>query len=359
VSEVIERFGHGGDVWTAERVLGVPKEQLLDFSANINPLGPPASMWSAIRENLSRITAYPDPKSRELKNVLAGKYGLRTEQLVIGNGAAEILYGVMRALRPKKVGLLQPCFSEYAEAASVVDAEFVTVFAKPQHGFTPPVDELVAACEETDLFVIGHPNNPNGRLLPLEGLVEMAAALQRRGAYLLVDEAFLDFVPQAGTMLEQLDEWPKVILLRSLTKFYSIPGLRLGYAVASPELIQRIERELAPWGVNALAQAAGIAGLLDEEFERASLAWLRKERPFFMERLREIPGVTPFGGEVNFVLFRCGTPELQKRLGQRGILIRSCATYPGLGPDYYRVAVRTREENLSLLAAIAQAVEEV
>jgi threonine-phosphate decarboxylase len=359
VSEGIERFGHGGDVWTAELVLGVPKEQLLDFSANINPLGPPASMRAAIRENLARITAYPDPKSRELKTVLARKLALGVDHLLIGNGAAEILYGIMRALRPQKVGLLQPCFSEYAEAASVVDAEFVTVFAKPEHGFAPPIDELVAACEETDLFVIGHPNNPNGRLLPLAGLVQMADALQRRGSYLLVDEAFYDFVPNAGTLLEQLDEWPNVILLRSLTKFYSIPGLRLGYAVARPELIRRIERELAPWGVNALAQAAGMAGLFDEEFERATLAWLREERPFVLQGLKNIPGVQPFEGEVNFVLFRCETPELQKWLGQRGILIRSCAAYPGLGSDYYRVAVRSREDNLRLLAAIAQAVEEV
>lgn len=357
VSELIERFGHGGDVWTAEKVLGVPKEQLLDLSANINPLGPPESVWKAIQDSLAAVTAYPDAKARELRAVLGAKFEQPVERVLVGNGAAEILYGMMRALRPRAVGLMEPCFSEYAEAAEVVGARMLSVVTREEEDFAPRVEELLAACEQVDLFVIGQPNNPNGRVLELETLARMADRLARRGGHLVVDEAFLDFVPGVGSLLEQLAEYPNVLLLRSMTKFYSIPGLRLGFLLAEEALVARVENELAPWGVNALAQAAGIAGLLDAEFERRSLAWLAEERPFLVEGLRRVPGVKVYGGEVNFVLFRCEVPDLQGKLGRQGILIRSCAAYTGLGDGFYRVAVRTRAESERLLGALAAEAE--
>lgn len=354
----IEQYGHGGDLWSAEERLGVRSADLLDFSANINPLGPPESVWQAIHDNLSTITAYPDSQARELKKALATRYQQPTSTLAVGNGAAEILYGIMRTLQPQTVGLIYPCFSEYAEAAAVVGANLQGVYAREEADFLTTREELLAACAHVDLFVAGYPNNPNGRLLPIEWLCEMAERLQERDRYLLVDEAFLDFLPEAPTLLTRLSEFPNVILLRSMTKFYSIPGLRLGFAFASPGLTARIERELPPWGVNSLAQAAGIAGVQDVDFEERTVEWLVAERPFLEKSLQALPGVKAYGGEVNFILFRCDTPSLQEKTGRLGVLIRSCAAYPGLGEGFYRVAVRSREENLRLLACLRQAIEE-
>ncbi|HEU4965691.1 MAG TPA: threonine-phosphate decarboxylase CobD [Bacilli bacterium] len=348
----VERYGHGGDVWTAAEQFGVAREALLDVSANINPLGPPESVVAALQESLvAGIAAYPDPLGRELKAVLVEKVAVASEQIVLGNGAAEVLYGVMRALRPRRVGVMQPCFSEYAAAAEGVGAEVVAVFAREDADYLPARGDLLAVCAKVELFIVGHPNNPNGRFLPLAWLEEMAKVLAARGGSLLVDEAFLDFVPRAPSLLTRVraGELPSVVLLRSLTKFYAIPGLRLGYAVCAAELARRIERELPPWRVNALALVAGVVGLRDEQFAERTIAWLERERPFLRDGLARLPGVTVYGGEVNYVLFRSENVALQADLGRRGILIRSCAEYPGLGEGFYRVAVWFRQENERLL----------
>lgn len=348
----VERYGHGGDVWTAAERFGVARGEIADFSANLNPLGPPPSVMTALREGLEAVIAYPDPVCRELQGILAAKDGVPSDCPVLGNGAAEVLYGVMRALQPRKVGLAHPCFSEYAEAAGVIGAELVAVTAREADDFLPAKEELLAVCREVDLFVIGYPNNPNGRLVPFGWLREMAEVLAARGGYLLVDEAFLDFVPDAPSLAAELGAWERVILLRSMTKFYSMAGLRLGYALAVPELARRIARELPPWRVNALAQLAGVTALQDEAFAERTLAWLAKERVFLREGLARLPGVRVYGGEVNYVLFFSDFPGLQAALGRQGILIRSCVAYPGLGEGYYRVAVRLREENERLLGAM-------
>jgi threonine-phosphate decarboxylase len=327
---------------------------LIDFSANINPLGPPAGVWQAIREALPAIVAYPDPKARQLKNALAEKLKLEVEQIAVGNGAAEILYAVLRALRPQTVGLIQPSFTEYREAADLLEARIIAVQTEDRHDFRPDLSELLAVCEQADLFIAGYPNNPDGQLLPIDWLVQMAEVLRRHGGYLLVDEAFIDFVPMAKSMLDQLDQYPNVTLLRSMTKYYAIPGLRLGYALADRTLIQRFERELPPWSVNGLAQAAGRAALTDERFEQRTREWLRAERPFLLEGLGRLAGIKVYRGEANFILFRCGCPDLQTRLGRAGILIRSCANYPGLSEQFYRIAVRSREENQRLLEQMAR-----
>jgi threonine-phosphate decarboxylase len=354
-----EQHGHGGDTWTAAEEFGVPRKRLIDFSANINPLGPPQSVWRAIQEEMSSIVAYPDPQSRELKRALVGKWGhsISAEQVLVGNGAAEILYGVFASLAPRRVGVVQPCFSEYAEAAATVQADVVAVRARAEVDFLPELAELLQVCEQVDLFVVGHPNNPNGRMLPTEWLLEMAKTLVRRGAYLVVDEAFLDFLPRAQSLVESLDELPNVIVVRSMTKFYSIPGLRLGYAIATTEVVRQVERVLPPWRVNALAQVAGVAGVQDQEFAERTWAWLARERPFLVEGLEAILGIRVHRGEVNFVLFFCEVEVLQKRLGQMGILIRSCAEYPGLGNGYFRVAVRSRQENTHLLQVVQQVMK--
>ncbi|WP_157729614.1 threonine-phosphate decarboxylase CobD [Tumebacillus algifaecis] len=338
---------HGGNLQAAAERYGVAREKLLDFSANINPLGPPKSVLQAIVNGGESVRHYPDPEATELYRALAQKTGLSSSQLLVGNGAAELLFAIFHALRPQRVGLLQPCFSEYAEAAK---AELLTVMARAEKDFLPELSELLDVCAQVDVFVIASPNNPNGRLVPLDWLAQMADVLAMRGAYLVIDEAFLDFLPEQSSLMRE-----HVILLRSLTKFYSIPGLRLGYLVATPALRERIAQELPPWSVNTLAQEAGVAGLQDEEYAERTFAWLNRERPFLEQGLREL-GFTVYSGTVNFILFQTELTDLTERLGERGILIRDCADYPGLGAGFYRVAVRTRAENLLLLQKVKEVI---
>ncbi|TCP55788.1 L-threonine O-3-phosphate decarboxylase [Tumebacillus sp. BK434] len=339
---------HGGNLQAAAEQYGVPPESFLDFSANINPLGPPQLVKQAILRGVESVMHYPDPEASGLHLALAEKTGLPGACILAGNGAAELLFAIFHALRPKRVGLLQPCFAEYAEAAQ--EAELVSVYARAEDDFLPVKAELLAVCGEVDVFVIASPNNPNGRTVPQEWLEELADVLAARGAFLVVDEAFVDFLPERRVTLR-----PNVILLRSLTKFYAIPGLRLGYLLGEQKLVARIKRELPPWSVNVLAQLAGVAGLQDAVFTERTLAWLTEERPFLVAGLQQL-GAKVYSGEVNFVLFALPQPDLAERLGRRGILIRSCADYPGLGDGFYRVAVRTREENLQLLQAVKEEI---
>ncbi|ARU61498.1 threonine-phosphate decarboxylase [Tumebacillus avium] len=339
---------HGGNLQAASELYGLPCEQFLDFSANINPFGPPSSVLQAILHGVESVVHYPDPDASDLHQALAEKAGLPASHVLAGNGAAELLFAIFHALKPQRVGLLQPCFAEYAEAAK--DAELVSVWARAEEDFLPAKPELLAVCRQVDVFVIASPNNPNGRVVPLEWLAEMADVLASRGAWLVVDEAFVDFLLDQESLHRA-----NVILLRSLTKFYAIPGLRLGYLLAEPELVERVKRELPPWSVNVLAQLAGKAGLQDTAFATRILAWLAEERPFLAESLKEL-GATVYSGEVNFILFHVPLPDLAERLGRRGILIRSCADYPGLGEGFYRVAVRMRAENLQLLQVMKEEI---
>lgn len=297
---MLERYGHGGDLWTAEETFGRPRDQFLDFSSNMNPLGPPPVVKQLLMDAWPDIVKYPDPAVRELRNKLAQKYDIGVESILVGNGAAELIDLTARVLKPSVTGLARPSFSEYEEAIHKTGGRIYNIPLRASHRFELQQQDVEAASSLVDLFFLGHPNNPTGRLLPRQ----IVDSLLDSGRSCVLDEAFMDFVPneQEHSLLKLASTSRKLIVIRSMTKFYSIPGIRLGFMVAHPDLIREIRQQQVQWSVNYLAQRIGTAVLDDEEFELASRRWLQEEKAWIIGQLQQL-GLDVVPTEVNFVLF--------------------------------------------------------
>jgi threonine-phosphate decarboxylase len=362
---MLEKHGHGGDIWTAAELYGIDKNSFLDFSSNMNPLGPPEAAGRIIREEWRReLSRYPDPDCRELRQTIGQVYGVPASCVLAGNGAAEIIDLAVRAQRPRTVGLLQPSFREYATAAGRAGAAIVDIPLSAERNFDPDwtSDELQKALPNAELFLFGHPNNPTGRLLPPE-FVRQLTALDKP---VILDEAFIDFseAEDSVSFIRQAAESDKLCVVRSLTKFYTVPGLRLGFAVAGAGWIEAMKRLQVEWSVNGLAQRIGQAVLGDGEYNRATRDWLQEESAWLTRALAGLGlGVTP--SAANYLLFRLPAEwgvtihSLQEAMGRRGILIRSAATYQGLDEYYGRTAIRSRQDNMRLAEELAACLDEL
>jgi threonine-phosphate decarboxylase len=362
--EWIEKYGHGGDLLTAKQLFGSKSKQLLDFSANINPLGPPAGVMEILKDRLGTIIHYPDPAQRLLKQKLAEKLAVTPEHILIGNGAAECMALVILGLQPETVGVVYPCFSEYEQLAVSFGAKVKSCCGKLAHDFKPDVSDLLQLFTETDLVFIGHPNNPTGVLYTREELVQIAKQAEETNTYLVIDEAFIDFLPyeKQVTLLPDLEAFKHMIFIRSMTKFYAIPGLRLGYAVSHPALISKIQGKQVTWSVNQLALVAGEACLEEQEYEERTISLIQEQQSYVKRSVEENLGWFVFPGQANFLLVRLPeeitAADLQWKMGEKGILIRSCSMYPGLTSHDFRIAVRTKSENDRLIQAFKEVVEE-
>ncbi|MGO9578726.1 MAG: threonine-phosphate decarboxylase CobD [Desulfobaccales bacterium] len=349
---------HGGDVYHLARSLGVELGDLLDFSANINPLGFPRGLTGAVQEALNEIVHYPDRRSLKLRAALAAYHHLTLEEILVGNGSTELIYLVARALRPSRGLIVTPAFSEYEHALDLARVPVVFHPTGESHNFTlQGVPELQAG----DLVFLAHPTSPSGVLLDPELFLRVAARCEATGAYLLLDEAFVDFVEEASLKLH-LGRFPRLMILRSFTKFFGIPGMRLGYLLGVPELVANLSGEQEPWSVNTMAQAMGRACLADREYMRRTRTLIQGERQFLFDRLAALPGLLPFPSVVNYLLVKLTRPGLtaaalrQQMLAHR-IVIRDAGNFRGLDERFFRLAVRGREENERLLAALRKCME--
>lgn len=360
----LEQFGHGGDWQTASVLFGFQASELLDFSANINPLGPPEEVVRMIREQWASIVHYPDPAHRAFRRTLANRINQDPENILVGNGAAECMALVVQAMSPKRIGVIYPCFSEYTHLAKQFGSTVKGIYGKEENGFKANLDELKELIKEVDLLFVGHPNNPTGITYQRNELLMMAAWASEFDTYLVVDEAFLDFLPpdKQVTLLPDLSQYPKVILIRSMTKFYAIPGLRLGYAIADSRIIKQMKSKQLSWSVNQLALLAGEGCFQNASYEESTRKLIDEERGYLIDSIQNRFGWKVWPGEANFLLIR--TPEkmkvneLQYSLGKKGIMIRSCSEYEGLTHRDFRIAVRTRTENDRLLNALQEVLEE-
>ncbi|WCK53992.1 threonine-phosphate decarboxylase CobD [Aneurinibacillus sp. Ricciae_BoGa-3] len=360
----IEQYGHGGDRITAAEAFNRREDEFLDFSANINPLGPPPHVLARIQHHISSIIHYPDPAHRLFKQRLADRLQVDESSLLVGNGAAECMALALLAFQPKKVGVMDPCFSEYRSLAEQFGAQVESVQGLPEEGFLPELEQVHPLFSRCDLIFVGHPNNPTGMMYTLESLQTMARWAEASHTWLVIDEAFIDFLPEAQqlTLLHSLDVYTKVILIRSLTKFYAIPGLRLGFSAAHPEAIRRMKGVQVTWSVNSLALAAGEACLQETDYHQNTRELIATERDYLSGNIQEELGWKVWPGKANFLLVRLPdgltAEELQLRLGLQGILIRNCSMYRGLTAHDFRIAVRNREDNEKLLHAFIQTVNE-
>jgi threonine-phosphate decarboxylase len=327
----------------------------------MNPFGPPESIGELLQARWREVAAYPDPAVRELRAKLAAHYDIPAESILVGNGAAELIDLLARVLRPAVTALAQPAFVEYEQAVRHAGGAIEPLPLLAADGFVLRREPLEAALPKSDLVFLGQPNNPSGALVPPE-LLELAAA---SGKPLALDEAFLDFAPDESrlTWMRRAAHDRQLFVVRSMTKFYAIPGVRLGFLVAHPDRIRELQRLQVPWSVNAFAQWVGCAVLGEREYAERTRQWLQAERPWFAARLAALGlGVVP-GAAANFLLISLPPAlagrvrELQRRLGARGILIRDASRFAGLDGSWLRLAVKLRGDNERLLAALAETLQ--
>ncbi|WP_201755175.1 threonine-phosphate decarboxylase CobD [Paenibacillus glycinis] len=366
---MLERYGHGGDWATARELFGANggPRQFIDYSANMNPFGPPAGVFELLRNYGDAIMIYPDPAVRGLRNKLARHHDVPMDSLLVGNGAAELIDLLFRSMRPKAAVLAEPCFSEYREAAvkNGANVEAIELRAEERFRLTPEaVREKLAQLRRSGLrggqtlWFLGSPNNPTGQVVDAAIVKE----LLDEGETVAVDEAFMDFAANESELgvLRDAASREGLIVIRSMTKFYAIPGIRLGYMAAHPALIGRLAALQVPWSVNSLAQQIGEAVLEDTRYARDTIAWLREERQWLRSELAALGLVTYGSASVNYVLSafpdkRSWTSaRLQEALGFKGILIRDAAHFVGLDERYFRLAVRLRPDNELLLEQLRQ-----
>lgn len=339
---------HGGNIYKFDH-------KVYDFSANLNPLGMPAEVKRAIIENIDNYESYPDPFNRELIGAISRFHGVTEDRICCGNGAADIIFRAVLALQPRRALVVSPTFSEYGEALAVVGCEIDHHFLLEEDGFKLQEDLLKRVNGAYDMLFICNPNNPTG--IPVEaGLMRrLAEKCRNEGVVLMVDECFMEFLEreEAYTLMDRIGAFDNLIILKAFTKIYAMAGLRLGYGICGdPKIAEKIGSTLQPWSVSTAASKAGTAALNLHGFIEETKAYIRENRQYLTDGLRRL-GYKVYDTRANYVFFRSET-DLVKPLERRDILIRSCANYITLDERYYRIAVRTREENRYFLDCLAE-----
>ncbi|HEY9596225.1 MAG TPA: threonine-phosphate decarboxylase CobD [Cyanophyceae cyanobacterium] len=356
----MRRPTHGGNLAWAAALAGCSPSLILDFSASINPLGPPKCAIAAIESQLKDLIAYPDPNYHQLRASLSQFHPtLPPDWILPGNGSAELLTWACRELAAlEETCLVTPAFSDYKRALKAFDAkvrecsldlkvdnqQIICIESIPQPSNLPPC--LLG-------LLLNNPHNPTGQFFSREAILP----LLEQFALVVVDEAFMDFLPpdQEQSLIPMVQDYPNLVILRSLTKFYSLPGLRIGYAIAHPDRLQRWQQWRDPWSVNTLAAAAAVAVVQDTEFQHRTWNWLAQTRSQLIQGLAALPGLQPFPSAANFLLVQSEqpSPQLQEKLLKHSqILIRDCLSFPELGDRYFRIAVRTEADNQRLLDSL-------
>ncbi|QRG77959.1 threonine-phosphate decarboxylase CobD [Citrobacter sp. R56] len=348
---------HGGNTREAAALLGILPEQLLDFSANINPLGMPESLKRAIIDNLASAEKYPDVEYFSLHQALARHHHIPAAWILAGNGETESIFTLVKGLKPRHAMIVTPGFAEYRRALQWGECQIHEFALREPDGWQLTDAILDALTPELDCLFLCTPNNPTGLLPDPHLILTIAERCKALGIALILDEAFIDFIPDQQGFIPLLEKHPHIWVLRSLTKFYAIPGLRLGYLVNSDEIaVAKMRNQQMPWSINAFAALAGEIILQDTAYQQATWQWLAQEGQRFYALLRALPGLTVYPGQANYLLLRCDRKgiDLQQALLEQHILIRSCANYPGLDARFYRVAIRSREENNRVLTALSE-----
>lgn len=339
---------HGGDIYR--------NKVLTDFSVNSNPLGVRPEILEAVTHAVGELEHYPDIQCERLRGAIGRYEGVPVQQILCGNGAAELFYAAAFGIRPNRALIPAPTFSEYEKALRAAGCEIVYHELREEEGFALGEQILDAITEDLDLLVLCNPNNPTGVVTDRAFLVRILEICQRHHVRVLLDECFTGFLSEPGQyeMKMYLEQYPNLMIVKAFTKIFAMPGLRLGYALsADRELLCKMEDCLQPWNVSIPAQAGGVAALRDcDVYLQDTRAYVAQERCRIKEELRRL-GYAVYASEANYVFFR-GQPELYEKALEAGYLIRDCRNYRGLSEGYYRIAVRTREENARFIRWLRQ-----
>ncbi len=347
-------FEHGGNIHKILRETPEKDQQLLDFSANINPLGPPEWFRPLISSQLENLIHYPDPEYTSFIEAIARYTGISTDHIVVGNGTTELLYAFLRVLSCKRVVIPVPSYVDYARAAHVAGLPVVDFILREDDDFTLDLKRLSAIIQPGDLVIIATPNNPTGKNVDHTELLALIKDFPE--SYFLIDEAFLDFIEGSQSLGATA---PNILTLNSMTKFYGVPGLRIGYGILSPSLVLRVKETMPPWTVNSLAQAVGTAALNDTAYQVKTRQTCSELRLEMATALRNIAQLKIYSSEANYLFIKVvsggdAAAVADFCLKKHGIMVRRCENYKGLESShlFFRVAVRTRGENLRLIEAL-------
>ena len=334
---------HGGDVYR--------HKDCLDFSANLNPLGTPESVKQAIIGSLDHIAQYPQVGCDLLREKIAEYEGVKKEEIVCGNGAAELFFAAVQAVWPQKALVIAPSFSEYEEALRSVGAEVEYYYLCEEDNFQIREDYVDKLSEEIDMIFLCNPNNPTGQTIDRDMLIKILDRCKKQNIVVILDECFLEFLdePNRYEMSDLRGEYPNLLIIKAFTKIFSMPGLRLGYAISSnQDILEEMSWKLQQWNVSVPAQMAGVAALeKPKEYIRQTREYVSGQREY-MRNIMKMMGYVVFASKANYLFFK-GRPGLEKEALEAGFLIRDCQNYEGLSEGFYRIAVRTKEENERLI----------
>lgn len=352
---------HGGNIAEVADLLACKTQEMIDFSANINPLGLSPRLKTHMISVLERLTRYPDYRYQEARGFLAQYHGQEINTILLGNGAVGLFYELAAYLKPQTLLTLSPTFMEYEKAFQQVGSKMsYCILEAPRYEWCyddirPYIENLQAG----DVVLICNPNNPTGSLVTHKELTKIAIDTDSRGLYLIIDEAFIEFLDNESnySFIPLLKDFPNVIIVRSLTKFYAIPGLRLGYAISNhPNCFEWINQQRAPWTINAIAESVIPVMLTDDDYIQKTRYWLKQEQVFLYEALAAIPCLNPVRPSANYIFFdyQGQQDDLRQRLWEKKILIRSCHNYHHLKNNHYRIAIRSHEDNVALIKALKE-----
>ncbi len=356
--EAMRELLHGGGVRAAAAALGVPEGEILDFSSNLNPLGPPPEVIKLLEEEgilLKEATTHPPEYPFELEKALAAHWKVDEENLAVIPGSVYGIYLIFQLLRPEKTVMHVPTFSEYSRAAQAVGSEIVAHKTSKERGFRLCLGEYSWRIEPgIQVAVLCNPNNPTGYLMPLDEVDALARWCDREGCYLLVDEAFVEFTSQ-GSAVDLVREHSHLVVLRSFTKAFAIPGLRVGAVVGPEALMKRVKESTPPWSISGIGQKACMLALNCQGYLEKTRALVKEERERLRRDLSGL-GLIPVPSWANYLLLQLPQgltgENLQSRLLKHKILIRCCDNIPGLDHRYIRISVRRSEENQQLLSTL-------
>lgn len=346
---------HGGNLNQLSQRSGIAKDKLIDFSANINPVGPPEWLRPLISATISDLVHYPDPDCTELIAALAKQNGVTIDQIVVANGATELLHLLPRVLGHSRALVPVPSYADYEDPALLHGLDVTLLALRAEEQFRLNLLELESLLQPDQLVLLGQPNNPTGYIMAAQPLRQLAQ--HHPQTTFIIDESFIDFTD--GSQSLRFDRPTNVIIVQSMTKAYAIPGLRLGYAIANAEIVAHVRRQLPNWSVNTLAQRVGLRAVQDQEYLHRSRTFIDHQRKQLHQELSKLPGITVYPGEANFLLLRLdhhklNGQQLAEKTLHQGIAIRVCDNFHNLDGHYLRVAVRTEVEQQQLCRVLKQ-----
>ncbi|MEM2384656.1 MAG: histidinol-phosphate transaminase [Candidatus Bathyarchaeia archaeon] len=357
---------HGGDVWRVARRYNIEVKGILDFSSNVNPLGPSKRVIEAIYKSLWQIPYYPDPDYIELRETISNYIsGIKADNVIVGNGSTELIHLFCETFIEKgdSALILVPTFGEYEVAVRKAGGK--PIFIKLDWDFRVNVNRLLKKMtQQVKVIFLCNPNNPTSILTPQDVVLKNIEASLRSNILVFIDEAFIEFVDERRyySLAREIKNYQNLFILRSLTKAFGLAGLRIGYGIAHEDMIDMLSRAKVPWNISCLAQVAAISALEDQEHLKRTQRLISEEKEFLLSELEGIKGLKVFPPDANFIFMdirRSGLTamQLKERMLLHGILLRDCSSFTGLDEYYVRISIRTREDNEKFLASLRKVLQ--